>query len=304
MKNGALIHNGTISALGDSKGKGKSDTRVLSELLYDFDIDTLMLLRPLIEQLITYNKVAVMTTSGQFVVFNEGNWTEDEGVLYSNDGFKEYSTYHYGKQSYGKQSYCSYYSQAPKQQLSKQSSNKSPTPPPYHNQLNAALARQFGEIEGDDALFDSGDLRGQRTDDAPLDRFDLRKFAQRYEGNAWAQWGFLFTYDGNLVFDHDEDFRNWSDAIKRRALLEWHDEVCSEPPSFSYYIDRQIMSAIVIDILDRLYELSDENPALAEQALAAMADSTSTESVSSTALVPVSEAPAVPTTPELQEATA
>lgn len=86
LAEGALVHNGTLDNLGE-KGKGKSDTRELSELLFHEELGTLKRLKPLMEAYFDYNKVAVLHNTGEFLVFNEGEWIEEDGVLFSNDSY-------------------------------------------------------------------------------------------------------------------------------------------------------------------------------------------------------------------------
>jgi hypothetical protein len=87
LANGALIHNGTLDNLGE-RGKGKSDTRMLAELLYGEDMETLKRLQPLLEAYFDYNRVAVMHNSGEVLVFNRSAWVEEDGILYSNNTYK------------------------------------------------------------------------------------------------------------------------------------------------------------------------------------------------------------------------
>jgi hypothetical protein len=306
------VHNGTISALGDNRGVGKSDTRVLSELIYDSDVMSLTMMKPLVEQLIGYNKVAVMTDGGSFLIFNEDRWTKDDGVWYSNDGYKEYSTYHSSK-------YTSSYSNSNWSNNNRQygastptANSTTPTPPPYHSAINAAIARQFGEFddETDDAtiasyaaLFGKGRSLTQPQQTQQPGYFDLRKFHERFVGNSWQQWGFMYTHDGILIFDRDEDFRDYAEAIKRSAIVTWNEDVRSVPPSFSYYVDRQIMTSITADILDKLYELNDKNPEFATKALEAMKANGAMPDLTNTDESDAGESGAAPATPVVPEAT-
>lgn len=90
--NGALVHNGTINGLG-KVGEGKSDTQIFAEMIYREDIATLTRLKPIIEDYLTYNRVAVMDNDGNTIVFNEKDWITVDGVMYSNDGYLADSSY-------------------------------------------------------------------------------------------------------------------------------------------------------------------------------------------------------------------
>jgi hypothetical protein len=85
---GALIHNGTITGLG-TPGKGKSDTQLFAEMIHGFDLATLTRLSPMIEAYLDGDRMAVMTHAGEFLLFNQEKWVEDNGVWYSNDTYKE-----------------------------------------------------------------------------------------------------------------------------------------------------------------------------------------------------------------------
>lgn len=83
---GALIHNGTIGWLGRAK-TGHSDTRLFADLLFDMTVDQLVRLRPMVEHSTGWSRFAVLTHSGEFLLFNRPEWIEDEGALYSNDTY-------------------------------------------------------------------------------------------------------------------------------------------------------------------------------------------------------------------------
>jgi hypothetical protein len=87
LLNGALIHNGTIRNLGEV-GKGPSDTSLFSRMIHDLTLEQLERLRPVFESYLDYNRVACLSHDGEFLVFNRDEWTEEDGVLFSNDGFK------------------------------------------------------------------------------------------------------------------------------------------------------------------------------------------------------------------------
>lgn len=96
MAESVMIHNGTINALGKAN-EGPSDSQLLAQYLNDVDINTLQTLAPLLEQLIGYSRVAFMHTSGKTVVLNKNDWHEADGVLYSNNGYKERVAYSYSR---------------------------------------------------------------------------------------------------------------------------------------------------------------------------------------------------------------
>lgn len=85
---GALIHNGTIFGLGERKGQGKSDTRVLSEHWHSATYEDMERLFPVFESYVDGTRVAFMDHSGRVHVFNRKDWIEKDGVLYSNAGFE------------------------------------------------------------------------------------------------------------------------------------------------------------------------------------------------------------------------
>jgi len=87
LKGGALIHNGTISELGKT-GEGKSDTALFAEMVHDMDVDALSRLRPMVEKFISGSRVAAMYASGELLIFNERSWIANDGVMYSNSGFR------------------------------------------------------------------------------------------------------------------------------------------------------------------------------------------------------------------------
>lgn len=83
---GALIHNGTISWLGQP-GEGRSDTALFAELLDDMTEEQLVRLRPMIEHSTGWSRFAVLTHTGRFLLFNTQVWEEADGALYSNDSY-------------------------------------------------------------------------------------------------------------------------------------------------------------------------------------------------------------------------
>lgn len=87
---GALIHNGTISHLGETRGKAgaKSDTRELAEKWDAVTLDDMERFFDVFEHYVDDTRVAVMGHDGRVIVFNRKQWIEKDGVLYSNRGFE------------------------------------------------------------------------------------------------------------------------------------------------------------------------------------------------------------------------
>lgn len=94
LKHGALIHNGTIHKLGSPAGTGRSDTNELAaDVIHTLTRPQLEALRPMIEEFIGWSKLALLFDDGEWLIFNEKKGVNFNGAWYSNDGFKEYSTY-------------------------------------------------------------------------------------------------------------------------------------------------------------------------------------------------------------------
>lgn len=87
---GALIHNGTISHLGERRGVpgAKSDTRELAEKWDAVALDDMERFFDVFEHYVDDTRVAVMGHDGRVIVFNRKQWIEKDGVLYSNRGFE------------------------------------------------------------------------------------------------------------------------------------------------------------------------------------------------------------------------
>lgn len=87
---GALIHNGTISHLGERRGVpgAKSDTRELAEKWDAVTLDEMERFFDVFEHYVDDTRVAVMGHDGRVIVFNRKQWIEKDGVLYSNRGFE------------------------------------------------------------------------------------------------------------------------------------------------------------------------------------------------------------------------
>ena len=83
---GALVHNGTIGWLGKA-GMGPSDTALFADLLQDLTVAQWHRLRPLIEHSTGWSRFALLTHSGEALLFNAQEWIEADGALYSNDTY-------------------------------------------------------------------------------------------------------------------------------------------------------------------------------------------------------------------------
>lgn len=105
LKHGALVHNGTIWQLGEV-GKGKSDTQVLADMLFEESFETIERLGPMIHHFIGHSRVGLMDHTGNALIFNRDDWKEESGVLFSNNNYKPWvqsghvgngSNYGYGR---------------------------------------------------------------------------------------------------------------------------------------------------------------------------------------------------------------
>lgn len=89
-----LIHNGPqIQSLGCTK---RSDTReFVEDVINSLDFETMRKAAPLVEAYLEYNKVVVMSPTGEVQIFNEdgGHWLN--GCWYSNDGYKDWGSSSY-----------------------------------------------------------------------------------------------------------------------------------------------------------------------------------------------------------------
>ena len=112
LKHGALIHNGTIHKLGSPAGQGRSDTNELAaDVIHTLTRTQLEALRPMVEEFIGWSKLALLFDDGEWLIFNEQKGVNFNGAWYSNDGFKQQSTYAGTALTAGKRwGYSSYYS--------------------------------------------------------------------------------------------------------------------------------------------------------------------------------------------------
>ncbi len=89
LRNGAMVHNGTISSLG-VVGKGQSDSALLAKKWYDRDISMLKRKRRKIERWLSWNKVAIMDNDENVFASGREDWIKHNGALFSNDTFEDY----------------------------------------------------------------------------------------------------------------------------------------------------------------------------------------------------------------------
>ena len=94
--NVALAHNG-ILAIKPPKFSGLNDTRYfidlyLSGLAKNWFADSCIY--RMVDSLIGFNnKFAVLDESGKATLFNRAAWIEDNGIFYSNDGYKKFNAF-------------------------------------------------------------------------------------------------------------------------------------------------------------------------------------------------------------------
>lgn len=89
IKHGALIHNGVLFYGVDPTNKDRSDTRIWAEeLTPDFTYERVRDNKDVLEQIINYNKIAMLFNGGNYAILNEdaGHWVDD--VWYSNSTFR------------------------------------------------------------------------------------------------------------------------------------------------------------------------------------------------------------------------
>lgn len=90
---GAMVHNGhlfTPTPGSPLYEKGKSDSLIFSERYGEaFSEEFLQLCKVDVEKAIyTSNKMAFLWKSGQVTVLNESGWVRDNGILFSNAGYR------------------------------------------------------------------------------------------------------------------------------------------------------------------------------------------------------------------------
>lgn len=97
IENGLLIHNGTISGTAAVYGSGKSDTALFAESVSKhFTYDFVKQHAQELNDILSYNKVAVLFKDKRYAILNESKGYWDGGVWYSNRGYVRYS----GRNSY------------------------------------------------------------------------------------------------------------------------------------------------------------------------------------------------------------
>jgi glutamine phosphoribosylpyrophosphate amidotransferase len=95
IRNGALIHNGTLWA--GSRDGDKSDTREFADMHGDTmtpefvnkHIDDL-------SDIVGFNKIAFLWKDGRTAILNQRSWKEDDGIWFSNDSYKSSRYSHWG----------------------------------------------------------------------------------------------------------------------------------------------------------------------------------------------------------------
>lgn len=91
-QHGAMIHNGTISGTGAIYGKGKSDTELfLDKYGEQLSFDTVQEKKVQLGTALDYNKLAFLFRGGSFLIVNEEKGVWEDGVWYSNAGYKGYT---------------------------------------------------------------------------------------------------------------------------------------------------------------------------------------------------------------------
>lgn len=83
----ALVHNGIIRWLGDDHAT--SDSKRFADILKTFDLQNEDHVRVLEEAIGSYNKVVIMDPYYGTVFLNRNSGVEDNGIWYSNSGYKQ-----------------------------------------------------------------------------------------------------------------------------------------------------------------------------------------------------------------------
>lgn len=85
IKNGAMIHNGSFFYASPYIAKDKSDTRIIADMLGEqITYDRVARQKEVINDIIGYNRVAMLFDSGQYIILNEEEGVWDDKVWYSN----------------------------------------------------------------------------------------------------------------------------------------------------------------------------------------------------------------------------
>lgn len=89
IKNGALIHNGSLWWDRAGLDAEKSDTRLFCEQQYNnLQYDVVKEALPELTTALGYNKLAMLYDGGEYI--RVGRWEEDEGIYYSNHGYQSW----------------------------------------------------------------------------------------------------------------------------------------------------------------------------------------------------------------------
>lgn len=88
IKDGALIHNGSMVGTGAKQADGASDTSLFASKLYDkLSFSVVNKAKSELEDALSFNKVVLLYKDKSFVILNEnlGHW--NDGVWYSNRSY-------------------------------------------------------------------------------------------------------------------------------------------------------------------------------------------------------------------------
>lgn len=89
IKDGVLIHNGSLDGTGAEFAKGKSDTFLFAEKFADrLPFDVVSASKKELGDAVGYNKVVILYDDGRHIIVNEnlGHWKDD--VWYSNHSYE------------------------------------------------------------------------------------------------------------------------------------------------------------------------------------------------------------------------
>jgi predicted glutamine amidotransferase len=95
-----FVHNGIISKVPTDKFK--SDTRIFNEMILQnlpFNFLNFEGIKQLIVEYIGFSKLTFMDDLGNVDIINEDMGIWDNGIWYSNDGYKDYKYFHYPKKT-------------------------------------------------------------------------------------------------------------------------------------------------------------------------------------------------------------
>lgn len=92
IKNGALIHNGTMFHPRPEGKVHKCDSRVFAETLFNIlTPEDVKDAKKDLEDAVGYNKIAMMWDGGEYALLNESNWYDIDGIYHSNQSCKVWS---------------------------------------------------------------------------------------------------------------------------------------------------------------------------------------------------------------------